>query len=273
MASPTVPTNQPPETNLPAITGDLDQAERDLAEHGICFVSGVLSDQQLEDAHLELYRAARHDAERGTRQNGFALDYGEGNHRVWNVLSRDPVFVELAEHPAALRLVRATIGWPALLGNLSANIATPGARGGVLHADQIFVPQPWPPHEPQGVNVAWCLDDFTETNGATRFVPGSHRLNRLPLPDDGDRSLPAVAPAGTMIVFESRLWHRTGENHTSDRSRAGLFAWYTKTIYRTQENWFLSLSPWVLEGASEALLTLLAWKSEGFGLVNGHSPR
>jgi len=258
---------------LPAITADLDQAERDLREHGICFVSGVLSDEQLADAHQALYRAARHDAERGARQSGFALDYGEGNHRVWNVLSRDPVFVDLVQHPAALRLVRATIGWPALLGNLSANIATPGAEGGLLHADQIFVTEPWPPHEPQGVNVAWCLDEFTADNGATRFVPESHRLNRSPQREDGDASVAAVAPAGTMIVFESRLWHRTGANRTPNHSRAGLFAWYSRTIYRTQENWFLSLSPWVLEGASDELLTLLAYKTQGFGLVNGHSPR
>jgi len=257
---------------LPPITEDLDQAERDLAEHGICFLAGALSGARLEDARLALYRAARQDAERGIRQSGFGLDYGDGNHRVWNVLSRDPVFVPLVEHPAALRLVRATIGWPALLGNLSANIATPGAAGGLLHPDQVFVPQPWPA-EPQGLNVAWCLDDFTEHNGATRFVPGSHRLNRTPLPEDGDASIAAVAPAGTMIAFESRLWHRTGENRTPDQSRAALFAWYSRTIYRTQENWFLSLSPWVLEDASDELLTLLAYKTEGFGLVNGHSPR
>lgn len=258
---------------LPSLTRNLDQAERDLRDHGICFVTDVLSDAQLADAHHALYRAARQDAERGVRQSGFALDYGDGNHRVWNVLSRDPIFVDLVEHPAALRMVRATIGWPALLGNLSANIATPGGAGGLLHADQVFVTEPWPPHEPQGVNVAWCLDEFTEANGATRFVPGSHRLNRSPRPEDGDASVAAIAPAGTMIAFESRLWHRTGANRTSDRNRAALFAWYSRTIYRTQENWFLSLSPWVLEGASDELLTLLAYKTTGFGLVNGHSPR
>jgi ectoine hydroxylase-related dioxygenase (phytanoyl-CoA dioxygenase family) len=259
-------------TRLPALTDDLDQAERDLRTHGICFVTGVLSDTVLADTHHALYRAARQDLERGVRQTGFGLDQDDENQRVWNVLSRDPVFVDLVVHPAALRLVRAAIGWPALLGNLSANIARPGSAAGVLHADQIFVPEPWPPHEPQGVNVAWCLDDFTESNGATRFVPESHRLNRPPRPDDPDGSVAAVAPAGTMIAFESRVWHRTGANSTQDRSRAALFAWYSRTIYRTQENWFLSLSPWVLEGASEELLTLLAWKTAGFGLVNGHSP-
>jgi ectoine hydroxylase-related dioxygenase (phytanoyl-CoA dioxygenase family) len=258
--------------SLPAVTSNLDQAEADLRDHGICLVADVLSAEVLEDARAALYRAAAQDQARGVRQNGFGLDYGDGNHRVWNVLSRDPVFVALAEHPAALRLVRSTIGWPALLGNLSANIALPGAQDGLLHPDQIFVPQPWP-SDPQGINVAWCLDPFTAENGATRFVPESHRRNRAPRPEDGDASLPALAPAGTMIAFESRLWHRSGANTTSNQHRAALFAWYSRTIYRTQENWFLSLSPWVLEGASDELLTLLAYRSEGFGLVNGHSPR
>ena len=257
---------------LPAITSDMAQAERDIREHGVCFVSGVLSDDELGQARSALYRAAADDARRGTQQTGFGLDYGAGNQRVWNVLSRDPVFIDLVEHPKALALVRAIIGWPALLGNLSANIAGPGGEGGVLHADQIFVPEPWPA-EPQGINVAWCLDDFTDDNGATRMVPGSHRLNRPPRPEDGDASVPLVAPAGTMVVFESRIWHRTGANRTAASQRAGLFGWYSRPIYRTQENWFLSLNPCVLEGASDTLLTLLAYRSEGFGLVNGHSPR
>jgi hypothetical protein len=52
-----------------------------------------------------------------------------------------------------------------------------------------------------------------------------------------------------------------------------VFPFYTTPIYRTQENWFLSISPGVVGSASDALLTLLAYKSEGFGLVYGRSPR
>ncbi|MFT3801123.1 MAG: phytanoyl-CoA dioxygenase family protein [Burkholderiaceae bacterium] len=257
---------------FPALTSDLDQAERDLREHGICLVSGVMSDAQIADARAILYRCARLDAQRNVTHSGFRLDYGEGNHRIWNTLSLDPLFGDLAENPAALRLVRSVLGWPALLGNQSANIAMPGCEGGVLHADQIFVPEPWP-KDPQGCNVAWCIDDFTVENGATRFVLGSQRHHRPPTGSDEDASLPAVAPAGTMIVFESRLWHRTGENRTRDQSRAALFGWYTRPIYRAQENWFLSLNPRILEGASDTLLTLLGYKVEGLGKINGRSPR
>jgi ectoine hydroxylase-related dioxygenase (phytanoyl-CoA dioxygenase family) len=158
-----------------------------------------------------------------------------------------------------------------LLGNLSANITGPGGGEMVLHADQIFVPMPWP-SDPQGANAAWCVDDFTADNGATCFVPGSHRWHRPPMPEDDAVPQPMEAPAGSLVVFESRLWHRTGNNRTADQRRAGIFGWYTRPIYRAQENWFLSLDPSVWRNASEDLLVLLGYKAEGLGLVNGASP-
>jgi ectoine hydroxylase-related dioxygenase (phytanoyl-CoA dioxygenase family) len=200
--------------------------------------------------------------------------YGDGdgrNQRVWNVLSRSPVFAALAEHAIALRLLRSVLGWPMLLGNLSANITAPGGGTMLLHADQLFVPTPWPA-APQGANAAWCIDDFSAANGATCFVPGSHLLNRPPTPEDRAVAVPFEAPAGTLVVFESRLWHRTGANRTTDEHRAAVFGWYTRPIYRTQENWFLSLEPSVRASASDDMLVLLGYRTEGLGLVNGASP-
>jgi ectoine hydroxylase-related dioxygenase (phytanoyl-CoA dioxygenase family) len=191
--------------------------------------------------------------------------------RVWNVLSRSPVFIDLVEHPVALRLLRSVLGWPMLLGNLSANITGPGGGEMVLPADQIFIPTTWP-DTPQGANAAWCADDFTAKTGATCFVPGSHLLNRPPTADDRDEPVPMEAPAGSLVVFNSRIWHRTGNNRTADQRRAGIFGWYTRPIYRPQENWFLSLDPSVRQFASDDLLVLLGYRTQGLGLVNGASP-
>jgi ectoine hydroxylase-related dioxygenase (phytanoyl-CoA dioxygenase family) len=80
------------------------------------------------------------------------------------------------------------------------------------------------------------------------------------------------APAGSAIVFESRLWHKTGANTTASESRAAVFSWYTKHYVRTQENWFLALKPEIRQFASDDMLTLLGYKATGFGLVNGLSP-
>ena len=262
-----------PALAVPPPTRDLAQGLRNIAEYGLTIVPDVLTGDVLSRAREAFYRAADSDRAR-QREQKFSLDYAEDdtNRRVWNVLSRDPVFEDMAFHPLALDYVKAVLGWPALLGNISANITGPGGGEMVLHADQIFVPEPWA-SAPQGMNVAWCLDDFTEANGATRFVPGSHKLNRAPRAEDRQaETAPMVASAGSAVVFESRVWHKTGHNRTADQQRAGVFAWYTKPIYRAQENWFLSLRPEVRQFASDEALVLLGYKAEGLGLVNGVSP-
>jgi len=257
---------------LPPVVDDIAEARAHIGEHGLALVGGTLTDEQLRLARNATYEAAAEDQRLGREADRFGLDYGEGNVRVWNILNRHPVFRDLVQLPAVLELLREVIGWPALLGNISANIAQPGGDGGMLHADQIFMPKPWPP-QPQGMNFSWLLDDYTADNGATEVVPGSH------LAGDGvdpaaleAEAVPVIAPAGTMMVFESRLWHRTGSNR-STQPRAALFGWYTRPIYRTQENWFLSLDDEVVEEASEELLVLLGYKAQGLGLVYGRSPR
>jgi ectoine hydroxylase-related dioxygenase (phytanoyl-CoA dioxygenase family) len=257
---------------VPRPTRDLAEAERNVAEFGVAFIADALFGDALRRTREALYRAADDDRRRG-RAKRFLADFDPTNQRVWNLLSRDNAFVDLAEHPIALHMVKHILGWPALLGNISANITYPGGGEMFMHADQSFIPEPWPT-QIQGCNCCWAIDDFTDEVGATRIVPYSHRLHRGPTDDEqAVDTIPLEADAGTLIVFESRIWHRTGVNKSAHKNRAAVFGWYTKPIYRTQENWFLSLDPQVLKYASETMLTLLGYKAQGFGLVNGESPR
>ena len=250
---------------------DMEHAKRHLDQHGLCCVRGVLAGARLERAREALYAAANDDQQSGRRSDDFVLDPNNANQRVWNLLARDEIFAELAVHEVALSFVRHVLGWPALLSNISGNIAAPGTCLGVLHADQGFVAEPWPT-KPQGLNLVWCLDDFTAANGATRIAPDSHLKHRSPSVDEAPDVVALEAPAGSILVLDSRLWHQTGANTTNDQSRAGVFAFYSTTAYRTQENWFLTLSEDFVASASEDLLTLLAYKTSGFGLVYGRSP-
>jgi len=67
------------------------------------------------------------------------------------------------------------------------------------------------------------VDEFRADNGATRFVPGSHRWTELPENVLSDRVAPhpaeviACGPAGSMIVFDASAWH----GHTANTSPAG----------------------------------------------------
>jgi ectoine hydroxylase-related dioxygenase (phytanoyl-CoA dioxygenase family) len=65
------------------------------------------------------------------------------------------------------------------------------------------------------VGATILLDDFTEGNGATYYLPGSHTRLKAPGEDEflqGARRL--VARAGTGLYFNARLWHQGGRNST-----------------------------------------------------------
>jgi ectoine hydroxylase-related dioxygenase (phytanoyl-CoA dioxygenase family) len=65
------------------------------------------------------------------------------------------------------------------------------------------------------VGATIALDAFTEENGATWFLPRSH--SRLDPPSESEFRAGArrfMAPAGSMLLFNARLWHAGGENRT-----------------------------------------------------------
>jgi ectoine hydroxylase-related dioxygenase (phytanoyl-CoA dioxygenase family) len=85
----------------------------------------------------------------------------------------------------------------------------------------------------QVCNSIWLLDDFTADNGATRVVPGSHRSGKSPrdvmtdtLAAHPDEVL-LLAPAGTVVVFNSHLWHGGTVNRSSLPRRA-THAYFTR---------------------------------------------
>lgn len=247
-----------------------DDAQRALAEQGYYVVQGVLRGAVLEQIREAIYRIARFD-----RESGWFQDYAFGNdrsanQRLWNLISRDPVFCQLVEHELALDFVKSLIGWPALLSSTSANLVVTDEDNTAIHADQCYMPEPWA--APHGVNIAWCVDDFVAANGATLVAPGSHRLNRSHRADEVlPEFVPVEAPAGSMIVMDGRLWHSTGRNR-SGQPRAGIFNWYTLPIYMPQENWFLSANPALRQFGSEAMQTLLGFRPGIMGRVNGLDP-
>jgi ectoine hydroxylase-related dioxygenase (phytanoyl-CoA dioxygenase family) len=260
---------------LPEPTRDEEQCRRDLARTGLCILESRLTEDRLRRTRALLYAAAQEDLDYGAARHGSGGDYDNSNQRVWGLINRGQAFVDLALDEASVALLTHMLGPDFLLSSLSANITRPGHTGMVLHSDQLFIPQPWP-KIPQGVNVFWLMDDFTEENGGTLVAPGSHLTNRAAVEGEDDHALvPLVARAGSMVVMEGRVWHRTGANRTRDQLRAGVFGWFVAPIYRTQENWFLSLNPLILQrNPSEALLRMLGYRVEGmfFGHVNGYEP-
>jgi hypothetical protein len=251
----------------PKPTASLDDAIADVREHGVAILTGALDATQTAGVRDRLLRAAEHSDARGLPTRNYEFDPDGNNVRVFMLFNLDPIFAELIVHPLAKRFVHDAIGEAFSISNFSANILGPGAGSMVLHADQGYATEPWPP-VPLAVNVGWVLDDFTEEVGATQYVPGSHLLGRNPLPGEAFETVSVDAPAGSLLVMDGRLWHRSGVNRTADRHRAALFGYYIRSWIRPQINWNTMLDPDVAATLSLELLDLLGYRAGYVDLLN-----
>ena len=148
----------------------------------------------------------------------------------------------------------------------------PGEKAQVLHRDEGIYPLP-PDFGNVVVNTMWALDDFTEANGATRFVPGSHRW-RGRQPGPGDEVVSAVMPAGSVAFYDGKVWHGGGANST-DRPRLGVILEYVVAWLRPQENHILAVPRDVTDQLPERLQELLGYNifPPFVGYVDGRHPR
>lgn len=226
------------------------------------------------------------DDKGNTRKDAFSAASGGVNQRIWMLVNKGQVFRDLLFVQEVREVINHALGEDYLLSSFTANIANPGGVAMALHTDQWWMPlpiRPAPTKVPVGsisrtlpnsdekqppmiapsvaVNVMWMLADFTEENGGTRLVPGSHLYGRRPdreCDKDVD-TIAAAAPAGTAMIFDGRIWHGTGAN-VSNESRLGLLTTFCGPQFRPQENLALGTSKDVLKDASPDLLALLGFK-------------
>ena len=234
------------------------ESKEALHDQGFCVIPGVLDAETTDDTRTRLFDAAIESERRGMPTHFPGLDPNRSNVRVFNLLNLDPVFVDLISHPLALEIARYLLTDDFIISNFTANIAKPGSESMVVHSDlSVVLPEPW--HSPWSMNIIWCLDDVTEVNGATRYLPGSHKLHRREqLPDDPSAMMvPFKAAAGSIIAMDGRLWHTSGRNRTENEDRAMLFGYYSRAFIRPQWNFSEALSTKTRATLSPELVRLL----------------
>ncbi len=105
------------------------------------------------------------------------------------------------------------------------------------------------------------LDDFSEENGATYLLSRSHRLATAP-PEAtffavADR---AIGPAGSIVLFNSNLWHAAGENRSSAPRRALTVA-FTRPFIKQQLDYPRALGYELADSFSPRLRQLLGYNA------------
>jgi ectoine hydroxylase-related dioxygenase (phytanoyl-CoA dioxygenase family) len=111
------------------------------------------------------------------------------------------------------------------------------------------------------VNAMFAIDDFSENNGATLVVPGSHqRLNPPSLEYMNAAAIPVLCKAGSMILFDSTLWHAAGPNF-SGRDRLAVNQQFTRAFFKQQVDYPRALGERAITRLSDRSQQLLGWYS------------
>ncbi len=250
---------------MPATSASEDVAQR-LTDDGYVVVTGMLDPAGVQAARADLDRVL---AATRTGRNFFE---GFSTQRVYALFAKTRMFDRAAVDPLLLGVLDQVLGHYQLSAPVGICIG-PGEKAQILHRDDSVYPVP-EPHPPLVVNTMWPMDEFTIENGATRFIPGSHRWEpgRQPAPDDPAET--AVMSPGSVMFYLGSLWHGGGANQTGT-SRLGVILEYCAGWLRQQENNCLAVPRDVVRELPERLQELIGYNiyPPFVGYVDGRHPR
>ena len=227
---------------------DLGQNVEELREQGYTIVRDVAPPELLDDVSEAIHRCAQ-DTEGEWKGRSCAMLVGR-DWAIDEVLTR-PKLLALAEFSLG-KGFRAGFIHGSIMGEHSAYISTE------LHADQDWLPAPFPEHN---CMLTFCVpcDGMTGEGGATVVVPGSGPLRRHPTPEDLEnvKTLSLEVEKGSAAVWTGSVWHGTGER-TIPGTRTVLHAAYQRLYTQPIEDYsHLLQDEAYLASAPDAMRSLL----------------
>ena len=237
---------------------DADAHAAEIAERGWTVIEDAI-EMSLVDGLAEDLGRLEKDLGIQPAANSFE---GHKTLRVYNLLARGDIWWEVPVHPAVLPVVERVLDPGCLVSSLSSIDILPGETAQPIHSDDQLIPIP-KPHPPTVCNTMWALTDFTEANGATRVISGTHLADSSPEYGRPYDSEPAVMKRGSVLVWHGSLWHGGGANNTSE-PRIGIAMNYCAGYIRQQENQQLGIAPGDVARMPGRLQELV-----GYGIYSG----
>ena len=261
----------------------LDALDRD----GYTIVECAFAEGWCDAAVDALHRIQR---EQGIRPSGGFS--GANTVRIMNLLQYDDLFQHIPAHDSFLPIIEDYLDRECLLSGIDSSELLPGEVAQPVHTDSWW-------HDnrrfdfPISVNSILTLIDFTEENGATVLVSGSHRWTAEEVAfEQSEKSQPLLpgaqprgygttwtpismeAPKGSVILYDSRIMHGAGANRT-DRPRPSIISPYVVGWARQLDNFAYALPFDRMRTFSPRLQQLVGLDivRGGYSQVNNMSPR
>jgi len=223
-----------------------EEQERQYREEGFMFLEKALTDEDLEVLRAECSELIRQQDAAMDALGASTLNLSRKNSRYFVFLASKtrPALSRIIFSDLMERICRATIGETAMLfwEQFVVKGTDPVGASFGWHQDSGYVDHM---HDPY-VNAWIPLDDVSEENGTISVLPYSragtrekvdHRLE----PGSSDRigyfgpdpGIPFIAPAGSIAVFSSLAFHRSGVNRTSHMRRAYAIQFSPTIVYES----------------------------------------
>jgi len=194
-------------------------AASELRERGFVVLRDAVASDRME-------RLANAYTDAVASATGDDVRIGSASTRVNDFVNRGSAFDDLYIFPPLLEACCRVIGRPFKLSSFHARTLRPHTPAEELHVDVRWDSADWPL-----LSFILMIDEFRPDNGATRFVPGSHRWPRTPADSMADLrayhagQVLACGAAGSLLVFNGSAWHSHTANVSSGprRSLQGAF--------------------------------------------------
>ncbi len=154
------------------------------------------------------------------------------------LLAKDGIFAEAIMRPKLMAMAEYSVGRGFLISQVAASRKPKGASGIGLHADNNWLPAPFPDHN-MLLTACWATDGYTEEGGATLIIPGSNALRRHPNKKETEEKAGAIAiecKPGSVAMWDGNLWHASYPRNT-EGERIVCHITYTRLMMRPVEDY------------------------------------
>ena len=279
---------------------DMHKAVAEIRRNGVVIIDDLLAPEAMD----ELLAGVAGDLDR--QAPGGGEFFGERKRSVNGLFARGSQFsthllgnerlLELAdgillpEHPMAASTpspaipktfdaIDSAVGPNCHHYHINASVAMQVCRGGSnqpLHRDE-WRYLPYMHRDPEGPELTLAfmvaLTDFTQDNGATRFIPGSNGWPRDRRPEEHE-VVQALMSKGSVAAWLGSVYHGLGTS-TVDQPRTGLIFSFGVNYLIQEENQFMAVPPAIASALPKNARQLLGYRSSPAlnfieGLDEGH---
>lgn len=187
-----------------------EKIRSEIAENGYIILDNVLDAGFIERAKSELAIAIEKEVEYHKGKRDYQ-DYG----MVMLCSLFGGSFIDIFDNDKLMAPFNAVLGDGCIVYAYTSSSMPPGKSN---YSNRVHVDCPRViPGYVTNMGATIALDDFTEENGATWFLPKSHQLLEAPTEEYFYKHAKRfIAKAGSVWFFNARIWHAGGNNQTNN---------------------------------------------------------